>query len=119
MIITVGNSKFIAAGKVIRDAEYSTFGAKNYPKTKVVVSAGSKDDPPLYCTAMFAEAEVCRGLKKGDVVSLQGTIKTREYQGKIYTDYEIEYVGIQWPAQSAPATKEESWTPVSTEEVPF
>lgn len=116
VIITAGQ-KYHACGKLIRDAEYSTFGSKGYHQTKLVVSAGSKEEPPLYCKALFEEAEVCKDLKKGDVVSIDGVIRSREWQGKQYTDYEVEFISVQGKARAE--RKDDNWAPVSTEEVPF
>jgi len=119
MIITAGQ-KYIAAGKLIRDAEFSTFGAKNYHKTKLVISTGSKEDPPLYATAMFDTADACKGLKKGDVVMLAGMVKSREWNGKQYTDYEVEGCFVQGKAEpDAKQDDPDTWPNINTEEVPF
>jgi hypothetical protein len=117
-MILVHEQKFIASGKLIRDAEMSTFGSKGYHKTRLVVGTGNKEDPPLYATAMFDLADATADLKKGDIVLLAGLVKSREWNGKRYTDYEIDGFAVQ--GKSAPSErKDDEWTNINTEEVPF
>lgn len=118
MIITAGQ-KYIACGKLIRDAEFSTFGSKGYHKCKLVVSAGKKEDPPLYANAMFDTADACKDLKKGDVVTILGVVKSREWNGKQYTDYEVEACHVQGRGEPGEHGGSNEWTPVNMEEVPF
>ena len=118
MIITVGQN-FHACGKLIRDAEYGEFGPKHYHKTKLVIGSGNKDEPVIYVTTVFENADACRDLKKGDVVMASGVIRNRKYGEKEFLDYEAHAVCVQPRIEPVAQENPDSWPNIGMEEVPF
>lgn len=87
---------FMVCGVLPADAELKTVGQNNSSKTTFSVKAsevtdaeGKKKANWSNCVAWHDAARNCAGFKKGDIVLVIGTIKTREYEGKTYRDLEV------------------------------
>ena len=68
--------KRLYVGKLVRDPEFSTFGAKGYPKMRTAISYG--DEGIINVDALFQAVDAWRDLKKGDYVIVSGTLKSYE-----------------------------------------
>ena len=118
-----GNSRIIF-GKVIKDAEQSTFGAKNYPKTRFTVAVSSdKNDKNglLSCNALFEMAKNCAQIRKGDQVLVGGALES--YEGKDGTkrySLNVEFAMKSLTAVDVPNDPElEGFETIESEELPF
>lgn len=107
----------IVAGACGRDAEFKTVGDNNSRKCTVSLAVGKRQAPSqdkpvtVWCNvvAWHDLASLLAPARKGDAVFVIGRIKTREYNGKTYTDLEAEFLdvasvhaAIETPAQSFP-----------------
>lgn len=109
----------MVSGYCGRDPEFKTVGEKNSRKCTVGLVVGKQknpDDPAatvtIWCNvvAWHDLASLLASARKGDPVFVIGKIKSREYEGKTYTDLEAEFLSvasvhaaIQNPAYSMPA----------------
>ena len=114
----------IIFGKVIKDAEQSTFGSKNYPKTRFTVAVSSDRNDKnglLTCNALFEMAKNCASIRKGDYVMVGGNLES--YDGKDGVkrySINVEFCTKSMTAVSAFADPElEGFETIESEELPF
>ena len=94
----------MVCGGCSKDAELQVVGEKQSRKCSVGVAVGKSstelDDQgrpkTIWCNvvAWHGLASILSLARKGDPVMVIGKLKTREYNGKEYTDLEAEYVSV-------------------------
>lgn len=91
----------MVCGACGRDAEFSTVGANNSRKCTVslaVCKRAGEDgkQKAVWCNvvAWHDLASLLAPARKGDAVFVVGRLKSREYNGKTYTDLEAEFVSV-------------------------
>ena len=93
----------IVAGACGRDPEFKTVGEKGHRKCTVGLAVGKRPDPnggdkPITVwsnvVAWHDLASLLASARKGDAVLVVGKLKSREYNGKTYTDLEAEYLSV-------------------------
>lgn len=129
----------MVSGNCAKDPDFRTVGEKNSRKCTVGLAVGKRknpDDPAatvtIWCNvvAWHDLASLLASARKGDSVFVIGKIKSREYEGKTYTDLEAEFLSvasvhaaIQNPAYSSPAgeTQKDQFGELSDDdgELPF
>jgi hypothetical protein len=90
----VSDGSVLVSGTVSRAAECKRVGAKETPKTTFSIAAGKRQDTTtvfVNCVAWRDLALALANLQKGDSFFGVGKIKTREYNGKQYSDLELEF----------------------------
>lgn len=115
---------WLFAGVVSKDAVYKTVGEKGTPLCEFSVNCGKKDNGDtifVNCKAWRNLAGVFSELLKGDAFAGIGHEKTREYNGRTYTDIELEWGNSPMICGSVPETTPElpansPFTPVSDDE---
>ena len=103
MIIKQGNNA-IASGTTPRDAEFKLAGSKGTPMCKFSLKVGEDGQRVAIwqtCVCWRTLAERVQGIKKGDNVTVFGTIQSREYNGTTYTDLTCDDVICGAPSTSA------------------
>jgi hypothetical protein len=82
----VVHDRYLVMGRVIKDAEMRTVGAKGTSMLSFSLSPGREED--LVRIKMWGyDALDYNGLRKGTMMLLDCYEDSREYQGKTYTDY--------------------------------
>lgn len=99
MQIKQGNNT-MACGKATADAVLTSVGATGSSLTKfcIVVASekGNRDATVFLNVAAWHEvARYAKNIKKGDSVMVMGTLSSREFNGKTYTDCNADFVQIQ------------------------
>lgn len=91
----------MVCGTCGRDAEFTTVGERGSRKCSVGLAVGKRqgeDGKPttVWCNvvAWHDLASMLAPARKGDAVFVVGRLKSREYNGKTYTDLEAEYLNI-------------------------
>lgn len=92
----------MVCGTCGKDAEFKTVGEKKSRKCTVSLAVGKwqafVEDKPvtIWCNvvAWHDLASLLAPARKGDAVFVIGRIKTREYNGKTYTDLEAEFLSV-------------------------
>lgn len=110
----------MVCGNCSKDGELKYVGEKNTPKCSVGLAVGKRqpedggDPETVWCNvvAWRGVAEVLSTAKKGDPVFAVGRLKSREYEGKTYTDLVADFVSICTP-KSAHGTPEYGPAPES------
>lgn len=100
-----GKANVVAAGFVARDAELSTVGVNKVTVCKFSLKVTSgKDELDVWenCVAWHNVAKQAAAIRKGDNIMVAGIESSREYNGKTYTDCNVDFVQIMGKA-SAPA----------------
>ena len=83
--------RYLVMGRLIKDAEFKTVGAKSTPLLTLKVSVGFEED--LVTVKLWsADALQYNGLKKGATIFADTRESAREYQGKIYKDYTANFI---------------------------
>lgn len=97
----LSDGSIMVCGTCGRDAEFSTVGARNSRKCSVSLAVGKRQDEKgdmntVWCSvvAWHDLASLLAPAKKGDSVFVVGRLKSREYNGKTYTDLEAEFVSV-------------------------
>lgn len=101
---------WLFAGFVAKDAVYKTVGERETPLCEFSVNCGKKENGDaifINCKAWRDLAGVFSELLKGDSFCGIGKEKKREYQGRTFTDIELEWGNSPMlcgaPAEAAPA----------------
>lgn len=100
MQVKLSDGSIMVCGNCGQDPELKTVGEKNSRKCTVGLAVGKRhDDSTIWCNvvAWHDLAEVLAQAKKRTSVLVVGRLKSREYQGKTYTDLEAEYVSVAAP----------------------
>lgn len=91
----------MVCGACGRDAEFSTVGANNSRKCTVSLAVGKRpgedgEQKAVWCNVVAWRdlASLLAPARKGDAVFVVGRLKSREYNGKTYTDLEAEFVSV-------------------------
>lgn len=115
----------MAVGNCARDAELARVGANGKRVCKVGLAVGKRtpeeggDPETVWANVVAWEnlAEVLAAAKKGDPVCVIGRLKSREYNGKTYTDLVADWLSVcAWRA--APPEKDFAELP-DDGELPF
>ena len=78
--------RYLIFGKVMKDAEMRTVGAKGSQKLSLAISPGMGED--LETVTMWGyDAAAYNGTKKFTTMLIEAYENRREYMGKTYTDY--------------------------------
>lgn len=128
MVVKLTNQgDWLFSGYISKNAAVKTVGEKNTPVCEFSVNCGKKDNGDaifINCKAWRDLAGVFSELMKGDSFCGIGREKKREYNGKTYTDIELEWGnspmlcgGPAEPEQAAPkpasyasASPDPSWS---------
>lgn len=91
----------IVCGTCGKDAEFKTVGEKNSRKCTASLAVGKRQDgggnpSTVWCNVIAWRdlASLLAPARKGDAVFVVGRLKSREYNGKTYTDLEAEFVSV-------------------------
>lgn len=87
----------MVCGGVARDAELERVGQDNKRVCKVGVAIGKDDEGKTkWCNvvAWHDLASILCVARKGDPVMVIGKLKSREYNGKVYTDLVADFVSV-------------------------
>ncbi len=116
----------LIAGRAARDAEVQLVGTDRIPKAKFSVLIGKDADGKGIFASVVAWrelAEYAAGIAKGVPVVIAGQTKTREYNGKTYTDLEAEWIDFKDPLRPAERPvgepDENGFQQVEDDELPF
>ena len=82
--------RYFVFGRLIKDAEMKTVGAKGTPLLQLKVSPGFEEDI-VTVKLWSADALAYNGLKKGATILADCRENKREFQGKMYTDYTANF----------------------------
>lgn len=120
----------VASGRLVKDPEQSTFGAKGWPKTRFTIAYGDKreESPLLRCEAVFELAEETAALRKGDRVIVGGVLDS--FAGRDGTPKRVlladavACLGVKPAAgkpdrPAAPQQAVEGFGDINDEELPF
>lgn len=118
----LSDGSVMVCGACGKDAEFKTVGEKNSRKCTVGLAVGKRknpDDPAgtltVWCNvvAWHDLASLLAVARKGDAVFVVGRLKSREYNGKTYTDLEAEFLTVSsvHAAVANPARAESSSIP--------
>lgn len=97
------DGSIMVAGACGRDPEFKLVGENDHRKCTVGLAVGKKPDPEggerpitVWCNlvAWHDLASILAAARKGDSVLAIGKLKSREYNGKTYTDLEAEYISV-------------------------
>lgn len=91
----------MVCGTCGKDAEFKAVGEKNSRKCTVSLAVGKRQDgggnpSTVWCNVIAWRdlASLLAPARKGDAVFVVGRLKSREYNGKTYTDLEAEFVSV-------------------------
>ena len=86
----------MVCGGCARDAELEYVGADSKRVCKVGLAVGKREDATVWCNvvAWHNLASLLSAAKKGDPVLAIGKLKSREYNGKTYTDLVADFVSV-------------------------
>ena len=118
----LSDGSVMVCGACGKDAEFKTVGEKNSRKCTVGLAVGKRPDPDggdkpvtVWCNvvAWHDLASLLAVARKGDAVFVVGRLKSREYNGKTYTDLEAEFLTVSsvHAAVANPARAEASSIP--------
>ena len=121
----LSDGTILAAGACGRDPEFRVVGEKQARKCTVGLAVGRRPDPdgdrPITVwanvVAWHGLASILAAARKGDPVFVIGKLKSREYNGKTYTDLEAEYISVASVSAAAaqPAAPEAPPQPLFSE----
>lgn len=115
----------MVCGGCAKDAELQYVGDDDKRLCKVGLAVGRQPDPEggdrpktvwANVVAWHGLASVLSLAKKGDPVLVIGTLKSREYEGKTYTDLVADWL---WVSSVHSTVESLSSAPSSAEDVPF
>lgn len=114
----------LVVGNCAKDAQLEHVGQNGKRVCKVGLSVGKRtpegggEPATVWANVVAWEklAEVLSAAKKGDPVAVVGRLKSREYNGKTYTDVVAEWVDVCSP-QTAPTANREA--PQQMEDFPL
>jgi single-stranded DNA-binding protein len=129
MIIRTGSKAAIATGISSKDAEFSIVGKSNSSLCKFGLKVDDigegENRSPVWenCVAWNRIADICKDIKKGDVVFITGKEETSSYtnrdgEPKTKTDFVVEYVSIlkTLPREEMPTTVQSSSINITKDE---
>ena len=99
----------IATGYAFKDAELKHIGDKGTSLCEFTVVVGKEADGKgkfANCKAWRELGEYAANIKKGDAVCVMGTLESREYNGKTYTNLVADWLNIVGAGASAAPSKE-------------
>lgn len=110
-----------AVGRLTKDAETRHVGDKKTKKVSFGIAVSEKGEPSEYVNAICwpPVASYAESLKKGDIVFAVGIDKTREWEGKTYTDTDIKFLSKQTSGTPTAATAFENATEITEEKMPW
>ena len=121
-----GKGGVFIAGRAAKDAEVQLIGADRIPKAKFSVLIGKDETGKgifANVVAWSELAEYAAGIAKGVSVAVAGQVKTREYNGKTYTDLEAEWIDFKDPVRPTERLigdpDENGFQQVEDDELPF
>lgn len=99
------DNRFLAFGTVSKKAMLKTTTTNKLVCTFSVAADKDSEDNTIFidCKAWSNLAGYCADLEKGDSFAGAGRITKREYNGKTYTDYVLDWANSPMLATSAPA----------------
>jgi len=90
-VIIRNDKNCLICGRLIKNAVYSTVGAKHTPLTKLTVSYSKEG---IMNVDVWSESAIAtQDLKKGDRILVAGELNSREYNGKTYWTLTADYIG--------------------------
>lgn len=126
----VVHDRYLIMGRVIKDAEMRTVGAKGISMLSFALSPGRDED--LVRIKMWGyDALDYNGLRKGTVMLLDCYEDSREYQGKTYTDYiPLNVIDVadkprqpgarsRTPKEVVPEDPMQGFTDINSDDLPF
>ncbi len=117
----------VVAGFVPKDAEMAFVGEKKTPRTKFSIKASGFNAEPVVWVNVVAWgnlALVAQSIQKGDNIMVAGTLASREYNDKTYTDLTADYICLSHhvPDSYVPEVRADSTVPPMPEideDLPF
>ena len=100
MQVKLTDGSILVCGNCGQDPEFKTVGEKNSRKCTVGLAVGKRqDESTIWCNvvAWHDLAEILAQARKRTPVLVVGHLRSREYQGKTYTDLEAEFVSVAAP----------------------
>ena len=103
----------IGTGKATRDVVIKHFGADDkYTMANLNLAvedtAGFSDEDKkkayLTLTAMFGNSKYLKNIRKGDYCFFVAKVEQKEYNGKDYTNYIVQYINKMTEGEEAPIT---------------
>lgn len=114
MQVKLTDGSILVCGNCGQDPEFKTVGEKNSRKCTVGLAVGKRqDESTIWCNvvAWHDLAEILAQARKRTPVLVVGRLKSREYQGKTYTDLEAEFVSVAQPPARATAAAQDLPSP--------
>ena len=106
----------IVAGRATRDAESAYVGKNDTLRTKFSMAIGKDADGNTQYANVVAWrglAEYARGIAKGTSVIVAGTLESRDYNGKTYTDLVADWLNyVDAEAPAAPLQTPDGFVPL-------
>ena len=99
----------IATGYAFKDAELKHIGDKGTSLCEFTVVVGKEADGKgkfANCKAWRELGEYAANIKKSDAVCVMGTLESREYNGKTYTNLVADWLNIVGASASPAPSKE-------------
>lgn len=131
MVIKGDGFERLYIGRLIADPKVSTFGEKQYTKTRFTVRYGERDNDIINVETVFELADRCKELKKFDNVIVVGKLDNwTDKEGKkrwflsaelVTADISVLYRAFSKTVPEAPQIQMEGFTEVETndEGLPF
>lgn len=121
-----GKGGVFIAGRATSNAEVQLVGADRIPKARFGVLIGKDESGKgIFANVVVWRelAEYAAGITKGVPVAVAGQVKTREYNGKTYSDLEAEWIDFKYPTRPAERPigepDENGFQQVEDDELPF
>lgn len=103
MLIETKSNHFMIAGPIRTEPRYTLTPQKETPVCTFAVSAQGRDAPLCNLKGFYDLAMVMAAASKGDACFAVARKSVNESNGKIYTDYLVEFVSIASASAAAGA----------------